>query len=162
MAFPPKGMPTFGWCLLLGHHPTCNTWQLICMVCTLNFIALDISWDIFSFKLAHKTKFSNVLGGAFWEPRRVLKGKFLCLFMQGLWVLWINVNPWSGLKYGGWKWTSKFYGQNSLNRIHKYGWIIVASLNDLTCMKPTPENEMNFNGWLWYHNSTLVIRKLYT
>jgi len=50
------------------------------MVCTLNFIALDISWDIFSFKLAHKTKLSNVFGGAFWEPRRVLKGKFFVPF----------------------------------------------------------------------------------
>ncbi len=156
-------MPTFGWCQILGPQPTCNTWQLIYMVCTFKIIALDVSWGIFSFKLAHNSKLSNVLGGAIWKPNeRFSKLSFLCLFMQGLWVLWINVSPWRGFEYGGWKWTGKVDGQNSLNCIPKYWWIIVASLNDLTSPKPTPENEMNFSGWLWYHSSTLVIRKLYT
>jgi len=123
-------------------HPTCNTWQLICMVCTLNFIALDVSLPIFSFKLAHKTKLSDVLGGAFWKPNEgFLKVSFFVPFYARSLSI---VNQCKPLKYGGWKWTNKFDGQNSLNCIRKYWWIIVASLNDLTCMKPTPENEMNF------------------
>ncbi len=162
----PKGMPTFGWCLLLGCHPTmptCNTWQLICTLCTLNFIALDVSWNIFSLKLAHKTKLSNVFGGAFWEPKwRVLKGEFFVPFYARSLSIVNQCKPMKQLEIWRMKWTGKFDGQNSLNCIRKYWWIIVASLNDLTCMKPTPENEMNFNGWLWYHNSTLVIMKLYT
>jgi hypothetical protein len=35
---------------------------------------------------------------------------------------------------------------NLMDKIHSIAFVSIdASLNDLTCMKPTPEKEMNFN-----------------
>jgi hypothetical protein len=36
---------------------------------------------------------------------------------------------------------------NLMEKIHSIAFVSIdGSLNDLTCMKPTPESEMNFNG----------------
>jgi hypothetical protein len=35
-------------------------------------------------------------------------------------LLWINVSPWSGLKYGGWKWTGKL-----MDKIHSIAFVSI-------------------------------------
>jgi len=157
----PKGMPTFGWCLLLGHHPTCNTWQLICMVCALWTLLHWMSLGTSSLSSWHiKLNFPMFLGVSFESQMKGFKSKFFVPFYARSLSIVNQCEPMKQLEIWRMKMNWQIWWTNSLNFIRKYWWIIVVSLNDLACMKPTPENEMNFNGWLWYHNSTLVIRKV--